>query len=166
MTDCVILKNVRLGSLSHSTHSSSLNTQFFEVQFNHLCPSLQHPRDCWKSLSCFLDSNHGTSHIRIIQYLWQRVCMSTCSSLSIVSETVWVNIDLWKLSRPWEHFLHIDLIFKHLTTRTFTTKHLTCSWPDICSMNSLLDLTEIHGSDRQHSVWLGNMFIMKRYSEN
>ena len=36
MTDCVILMNDRLGSLSHSTHSSSLNTQ--------LLPSPQHQK--------------------------------------------------------------------------------------------------------------------------
>jgi hypothetical protein len=70
MRDCVFFMNDRLVSLSLSTHSSALNTQL--LQFTLLCPSPQHPRDCWESLFCLLDSYHG------IWYLSQTVCTCAC----------------------------------------------------------------------------------------
>ena len=64
MRDCVILMNdwlvsLSLNSLLLTQHPTSFKSSSFII---HLCPSPQHPRDCWKSLFCLLDSSHGTSH--------------------------------------------------------------------------------------------------------
>jgi hypothetical protein len=61
-----------------------------------------------------MSSCHGTSHRTCLWYLWQRVCTRASWPLSKhyrnhVSEGVWVKINFWKLSRPWENLLHIDL---------------------------------------------------------
>ncbi len=71
MTDWV-LTHTQL-TLPHST----------QVQVTHLCPSPEHPRTCWKSLFCFLDSCNGTSHCTRPWYLWRKTCTCSCWSLSI-----------------------------------------------------------------------------------
>ena len=68
--------------------------------------------DCWKSLFCLIDSCHGISHSTSPWYRGGRGCTQTCWPFNDryhdrVSEGVWVNINVWKLSRPWENVLHI-----------------------------------------------------------
>ncbi len=68
--------------LSHTQLTPTHSTQ---VQFTHLCPSPEpwHPWVCWKSLICFLDSCHGTSHSTCPWCLGRRVFTRACWWLSI-----------------------------------------------------------------------------------
>ncbi len=42
--------------LSHTQLTPPHSTR---VRFTHLCPSPEHPRSCWKSLLCFLETNQS-----------------------------------------------------------------------------------------------------------
>jgi hypothetical protein len=87
MRECVILRNDKLVSLSHTTHSSSFNSQI---------PSPQSSSPiCVRVLvrvvgtvggllkrSCLMSSYHRTSHSTCPWHLWQRICTWACWPLS------------------------------------------------------------------------------------
>jgi hypothetical protein len=69
-----------------------------------LGPSGRNYRDCWKGLFCWLSSCHGTSHTRLIVLVHDIFDRGFVHDLvdhygNHTSETVWVKINFWKLSR-------------------------------------------------------------------
>ena len=106
-----ILINDRLVSLTHTTRSSSFNPQ--------LVLSLVHP-----SVSRVLVQVVGTVGTveRVFFVYWVLLIVLVHDILdrgfvrklvdhhrNHVSEDVWVKINFWKLSRPWENLVHIGL---------------------------------------------------------
>ena len=93
--------------LSHTQLTPAHSTQ---VHFTHLCPSPEHPRVCWKSLLCFLDSCHGTSHSTCPWYLGRRVFTCPC----------------WWLSIPWQ-WVRLLRVRKHIKVHNVTAQAQLCS---------------------------------------
>ncbi len=122
MRDCVILINDRLVSFTHTTHSSSLNPELLLPPTSPQSSSPIWRSESWsewswlsglfgalgtgqKSLFC-LHHCHGTS----VHYIFDRGCVRELVDhyRYHVSEGVWVKINFWRLSHPWENLLRTD----------------------------------------------------------